>query len=196
MKYPLKNSYLCARNLAFFSTHFMKFNLSVFSAFLVLVISFSSCKDITNTALNLMSSSDTASVVFPAPLGSVSDYEKILSNQEIRALDSIIMQHERKTDNKISIITVKSIKPYGSLNEYCEQLFNSWENGDNKVKSVLIGLSENSNDVQIIVGGGLKKRLTEKDSKRIIKKSIQPNLEEGDFYKGLEKGLQKIIAEI
>ena len=60
----------------------------------------------------------------------------------------------------------------------------------------MINFSEKLDEVQIITGNSLKKKLTEKDSKRIIKKTIHPEFEKGDYYTGLKRGLQKIIAEI
>lgn len=175
---------------------YMKLKPLFLSVITVLLFGLNSCHEFTSTAVSLFASDDTTSVVFPAPLGSVSDFEKVLTADQIRSLDSIIIQHERRTDNKISIVSTKSIKPFQSLNEYSVNLLDSWEKGDDKNHSILINFSEKLDEVQIITGNSLKKKLTEKDSKRIIKKSIHPEFEKGDYYTGLKRGLQKIIAEI
>ncbi|HHT22774.1 MAG TPA: TPM domain-containing protein [Bacteroidales bacterium] len=174
----------------------MKLKIFSFSLLFILIFSLNSCRDFTNTALNLMGSTDTATTIFPAPLGSVSDYEKILTDEQIRSLDSIILQHEKKTKNRISIVSVKSTKPYETLNEYSSELFESWGKNDDGGKNLLIGISEKTNEVEIIVGKGLKKKLSDKESKRIIDKTIQPEIKKGDYYSGLKKGLKKIITEI
>ncbi len=174
----------------------MKIKILSLSVFIILLLGFNSCHEFTSTAMSLFASDDTTTVVFPAPLGSVSDFEKVLTTEQIRSLDSIIIQHERKTDNKISIVSTKSIKPYQSLDEYSLNLLDSWEKGEDKKNSILITFSEKLNEVYILSGNNLKKRLSEKDSKRIIKKTMQPEFDNGDYYLGLEKGLQKIIAEV
>lgn len=139
---------------------------------------------------------DTTEVVFPAPLGTVSDFEKILTDDQIRSLDSLIVMHEYKTKNKISIVTVHSIYPYTSLREYGSDLHEAWKKNDDKGKGVFIVYSKNIGEISIIAGKNLKKRLTDKDINRIRTNSIDPELEKGDYYAGLKKGLQKIISEI
>ncbi len=175
---------------------FMKIQPLFLSVIIVVLIGLNSCQEFTSTALSLFASTDTTMVVFPAPLGSVSDFEKILTAEQIRSLDSIIIQHERRTDNKISIVSTRSVKPYQSLNEYCTNLLDNWEKGDDKKHSILISFSKRLDEVHIITGSSLKRRLSDKEIKRIIKKSMQPEFEKDDYYSGLKKGLQKIIAEV
>lgn len=173
----------------------MRLKIFSFSLSFLLLFGFISCKDFTNTVSSIVSN-DTTFVVFPAPLGSVSDYEDILTDEQIRSLDSIIMQHENRSKNEISIISVKSTAPYHSLNEYSNGLFESWGKNVDKGNSLLISISENSKEVVIIVGHGLQRKLTEKERKRIIEKTIQTEFEKGDYYLGLKNGLKKIITEI
>lgn len=174
----------------------MKFKILSIFFLIVLLAGVNSCRKFTSNAIGLLGSDSISSTVFPAPLGTVSDFEEILTAEQIRSLDSIIILHERRKNNKISIVSVKSIKPYETLNEYSTDLLNSWKQGDDGKHSVAISFSKKLNDIQIITGTGLRKKLTEKESKRIIQNSIQPEFEKGDYYLGLKKGLQKIITEI
>lgn len=171
-----------------------------YSLFLVVVfiLSFglSSCHEFTSMASDLLSSDDTSTFIPPAPLGSVSDYERIFTPEQIRELDSLIMLHEKRTNNKISIVTIRSTKPYKTLADYSSDLFKGWEVGGEKENGVLITYSGKLNEVRITTGSGLKKRLTDKESKRIIKKDILPELEKGDSFSGLKAGLKKVIVEI
>lgn len=175
---------------------FMKKN----SLFLVLCFVFSlglsSCHEFTSMASELLSSDGTNTFIFPAPLGSVSDYEKILTGEQIRELDSLIILHEKRTKNKISIVTTRSIKPYNALEEYSSDLFSGWRVGGDKENGILIVYSEKLNEVRITQGNGLKKRLTDKECKRIIKKIMLPKFEEEGSFAGLKSGLKEIIIEI
>lgn len=174
----------------------MKFTSFLFPAFFLLLIVMNSCREFTSNAIGLLGSDSTATVIFPAPLGTVSDFEEVLTADQIRSLDSIIVLHEQRTNQRISIVSVKTIKPFETLNDYTINLADSWKKGDERKNSVVISFSEKLDDVQIITGTGLRKRLTEKEAKRLIDNTIKPEFEKGEFYKGLKKGLKKIITEI
>lgn len=162
----------------------------------VCLASLNSCQEFTTATARLLASTDTAGVVFPAPLGSVSDYGKKLTDEQIHALDSIIVLHEDKSSYKINIVTTKSIKPYTNLHDYGMDLQNNWENGNEKGNSVMIIFSDKLDQAQITTGKNVKKKLTEKECKRIVKKTMIPEFKKGDYFTGLKKGLQKIISEI
>ena len=174
----------------------MKFKYLFLFFFLAFLLGINSCRKFTSNAIEFLGSDSISSVIFPAPLGTVSDFEEVLTAEQIRSLDSIIILHERRKNNKISIVSVESIKPYETLNEYSTDLLNNWKQVDDGKHSVAICFSKRLNDIQIITGNGLRKKLTEKESKRIIQNNIQPEFEKGDYYLGLKKGLQKIIKEI
>ena len=174
----------------------MKIRLLLFFSFSALLISFGSCRKVTSAAAGLLASNDTAAVVFPDPLGSVSDFEEILTVEQIRVLDSIIVQYENKSDNKINIVTIKSIKPYDNLHDFSVNLLSSWENDDIEAKSVMLVFSEKLNEVQLTAGKDLKSKLSDKECKRIVKKTILTEIEKGDYFEGLKTGLQKIITEL
>ena len=174
----------------------MKVKSLLFLFLASLLMSFSSCQEITSAAAGLLASNDSSAVVFPVPLGSVSDYEKILTDAQIRELDSLIVLHEMRTKQKINIVTVKSIAPYSNQHDYSVDLLSNWDNGDSKDNSVLIVFSEKRKEVQITTGLDLKRKLTDKECRRIVKKTMLPELEEENYFFGLKKGLKKIITEL
>lgn len=192
----VENHYLCSGNNTSSNTQICKVKSFFIFILSLFIVSLNSCQEVTSTAAGLLSSGDTSTVVFPAPLGSISDYEKILNDEQIRSLDSIIMQFEDKSTYKINIVTVKSIKPYHNLAEYSTDLLNNWENGESRKNSVIIALSEKLDEVHITTGSNLKNTISEKECRRIVKKTMHPEFEKEDFYSGLKKGLKKIIAEI
>lgn len=174
----------------------MKVRLFFILSLAGLFISFSSCRKVTSAAAELLSTTDTARFIFPAPLGSVSDFEEILTAEQIRELDSIIVQFENNSDNKINIVTTKSIKPYTSLDEYSADLLKNWENDDVEVHMVMLVYSKKLNEVEITAGDELKRKLTDKECKRIAKKTIVAETEKSDYFTGLKTALIKIITEI
>ncbi|MFV0392200.1 MAG: TPM domain-containing protein [Paludibacteraceae bacterium] len=167
----------------------------LFYIFLALGVSFNSCKKVSSTA-RIFFPQDTTEVIFPAPLGTISDFEEILTPEQIRSLDSLIVTHEYNTKNKISLVTIYSIHPYTTFSEYGIDLHEAWKKNDDKGNSVFILYSKKMGEIYIVAGKNLKKRLTDKDIKRICTKNMEPEFEKGEYYAGLKKGLQKIISEI
>ncbi len=174
----------------------MKVRFYILFILAVMLASFGSCRKVTSAAAEFLVSGDTAGFALPAPLGSVSDFEKILTEEQIRKLDSIIVEYETKSDKKINIVTTKSFKPYASLNEYSADLLANWETDDVEKNTVMFVISEKLNEAEIIAGDNLKRKLTEKECKRIVKKSMPGDLKNENDFEVLETGLQKIIKEI
>lgn len=131
---------------------------------------------------------------FPSPLGVVSDYENIFSEDEVLNLTKIITNYEKATTRQIAFITLKSIEPYNNIIDYSTDLANEW--GIGKVKEnngILIILSSNLRKIRISTGYGTEKILTDEICKEIIDNTIIPEFKQGEYYTGIEKGILAII---
>jgi len=131
---------------------------------------------------------------FPFPIGSVSDYEKVLNESQISHLTKIISEYEQKTTREIAIVTVSSIEPYESIADYSTDLANEWGIGNPESDNgLLILFSKNLREIRISTGLGTEKKLTDETCKNVIDKTIIPEFKNGDYYKGIEKGLNELI---
>jgi len=133
---------------------------------------------------------------FPAPLGVVSDYESIFSEEQNSSLTKILNDYEEATSREIVIVTIDSITPYNNLKDYSTDLGNEWRIG--KVKSnngLLIVMSKNLKKIRITTGYGTEKNLTDKICKKIIDSTIIPEFRRGDYYVGVEKGVQALKSK-
>lgn len=161
----------------------------------LLVFNLYSCRKITSSA-GVIFGGDTIAAVLPAPLGTVSDFGEILTPEEIRSLDSMIVHYERSRSSKISIVTVDDIYPFDSLAEYADRLHDGWKKDAERDNSVFIFHAVGLEQTYISVGSKLRKKLSDKEIKRIIHQTMEPEFDENARYKDLKKGLQKIIGKM
>ena len=135
--------------------------------------------------------------VFPKPIGVVSDYEQVFTQQQIDTLTSIIKKHQDETTNQISIVTINSFAPYKKLSDYSLDLFNSWGIGTkDKNNGVAIVFGKKLRQIRITVGVGLEEKLTDREGKMILDFKVIPYFQKDDYYNGIKSGLLEIIKQI
>jgi uncharacterized protein len=135
------------------------------------------------------------------PLGYVSDFEKLLSAEQVIYLDSIIGLHEKETTNQVAVVTLDldtaKIKTGDDLIQFSTRLFNRWGVGQkDKNNGIGILIAENLRQIRINVGSGLETKLTNEEAKDIIQRLITPRFKEQDYFTGISNGLQAVFKEI
>ncbi|MEI7501285.1 MAG: TPM domain-containing protein [Bacteroidota bacterium] len=134
---------------------------------------------------------------FPAYIGYVNDFERILTQKQIKELNDIISKHEKETINEIVIVTISSIEPYKTLFDYSIALANYWGIGKkDKNNGVAIVFGKQIRQIRIQVGYGLENKLKDEEAKKIIDNAIIPEIKKGDYYTGIKNGLLEIIDQI
>ncbi len=142
-------------------------------------------------------STKTESSKFPESVGYVNDFENILTDQEERELTAIIKEHESKTGDQISIVTLTSLMPYDNIDDYSLDLANYWGVGQKeKDNGILIALGKGLRKIRIQNGFGIEKRLTDLETKKIIDEEMIPNFKNDNYFEGLKRGLKAIIEEL
>ena len=135
--------------------------------------------------------------IFPEPVGYVNDFENILTQEEEIELTRIIKEHEAKTTDQISVVTLKSIEPYKNIDDYSLYLANYWGVGQKeKNNGVLIALGKNLRKIRIQNGYGIVERLTDEETKEIIDQEMIPKFKANDYYQGILAGVKAIIEEL
>lgn len=131
---------------------------------------------------------------FPKPIGFVNDFEGILTVEENNHLETKISAYTKETTNEIAIVTIASIDPYTSLQEYTVDLANEWGVGQKgKDNGLIIMICNSLREIRIATGTGTEKILTDSICQTIIQETIVPEFKNGDYYKGLDKGLNELI---
>lgn len=123
---------------------------------------------------------------------SVYDYAKLLSPEERRSLEQKISKYYDSTSTQIVIATVKKINDDISL--YATEWAHKWGIGEkDKGNGVFLLVSKDDHKITIRTGYGVEHLLTDALSRRIIENKIIPYFKKGDYYGGLNAGIETIF---
>lgn len=133
----------------------------------------------------------------PAPKDTpVVDQTNTLTVEQKQALAAKITKERSQTGNQIAILMIKSLEGE-SLEEYSIEVARGWGIGQKERNSgVLLFVAKEDRRLRIEVGYGLEGALTDIRSGQIIRDRITPPFKQGDYYEGLDSGLDGIIAAI
>lgn len=124
----------------------------------------------------------------------VKDYSKIFSKNQLDSLNVKLNQYEDQTTNEIVIITKDSIAEDIVL--YSVNLANEIGIGKkDKNNGLLILFIKNSRQIRISTGLVTEKILADSICQNIIDKQMIPEFKKGNFYKGINDALDKIIIK-
>ncbi len=127
------------------------------------------------------------------PTGYVNDFAQVFSEEQKEGLEAKLSQYEINSSNELSIVTIKSLEG-DTIENFTEKLFKEWGIGkEDKDNGVLMLFAMDDREVRIEVGYGLEPILTDIYSSRIIRETIVPNFQSGNFFEGISKSVDQII---
>ncbi|MGZ5244801.1 MAG: TPM domain-containing protein [Bacteroidia bacterium] len=158
--------------------------------YILILISFTNC--------TYAQKNPNSNYTIPQPTGWVNDFEDIFSAHEIKTLDSIISNYEKKTTIEISIVTIDTnMVSDENFNDYVLQLSNEWGVGKKgKNNGVVIGFSSGYRKMQISNGYGIEKILSDEETAEIMNKEFFSYYKRGEFYEGTLNGLNALIEKL
>ncbi len=123
---------------------------------------------------------------------SVYDYARLLSPDERRRLEQKISKYYDSTSTQIVVATVNKVNDDISL--YATEWAHKWGIGQkDRENGVFLLVSKDDHKITIRTGYGVEHLLTDALSRRIIEEKIIPYFRKGDFYGGLNAGVDSII---
>lgn len=139
----------------------------------------------------------TPDTQFPEYRGWVNDFDGILNKKEEKTLAAKIVQHKKRFGDQIAIVTLKDIQSYQNLESYSLDLANFWGVGETgKNNGILIAVCPSCREVYIQNGDGVMQRLSNEETREIIDSQMLPEFKSQNYYTGINKGLDAIIAEL
>ena len=131
---------------------------------------------------------------FPARIGWVNDYEKLLTKAEISQLEKLLAAHKQKSTDDIVIVTTNSFAPYHDMGSYSKDLATVWGVGKTKKNNgMMIMLSKTLGDINLLPDKGLQGMLSDTICGTIIDTKMMPYLEKEKFGDALIAGVKEII---
>lgn len=133
-------------------------------------------------------------VAIPELSSRVTDLTQTLSANEQAQLEQKLAAFEAKKGSQIALLIVPTTQPE-DIAQYSIRVVEKWKIGREKVDDgLLILVAKDDRKMRIEVGYGLEGAIPDLYAKRIISEIISPRFKQGDFYGGLDAGLNSLIS--
>ncbi|MBI5751786.1 MAG: TPM domain-containing protein [Hydrogenophilales bacterium] len=137
-----------------------------------------------------------AEVVVPPLAARVTDLTQTLSAQQQQALAQKLAAFEAQKGSQIAVLIVPTTKPE-EIEQYSIRVAEAWKLGRKGIDDgVLLLIAKEDRALRIEVGYGLEGVIPDIAAKRIIEEIITPRFRSGDFYGGIEQGVERLIGLI
>lgn len=137
-----------------------------------------------------------ADPTFPTLSGRVVDQAELLTPEAETAIAAKLARLETDTGDQFVVVTLDSLQDY-EIEDYGYRLGRAWGIGNAENDSgVLLIVAPNERKVRLEVGYGLEPVLTDALSNQIIQTDILPAFREGGYARGIENGVDAVIAQL
>ena len=135
-----------------------------------------------------------ALVEIPQLKSRVTDLTQTLSQPQQAALEAKLAAFEQKKGSQIALLIVPTTQPE-DIAQYSIRVTDAWKLGREKVDDgILILIATEDRKMRIEVGYGLEGPIPDLTAKRVINEVIAPKFKQGDFYGGLDSGVDRLIG--
>jgi len=126
----------------------------------------------------------------------VTDLTGTLTAEQQSVLEEKLHAFEARKGSQLAVLIVPTTKPE-EIEQYSIRVVDQWKLGRKKVEDgALLIIAKDDHAMRIEVGYGLEGVLTDVISHRIITETITPLFRQGDFYGGINAGLDQMIRVV
>lgn len=144
----------------------------------------------------LISVAVRAEVAVPALSTRVTDLTGTLSAQQKNTLEETLRAFETQKGAQIAVLMVPTTQPE-TIEQYALRVAEQWKLGRKGIDDgALLLIAKNDRALRIEVGYGLEGALNDATAKRIIAEIITPYFKGGDFFGGIQAGIQAIMKVV
>lgn len=132
--------------------------------------------------------------VIPELSSRVTDLTQTLSAAEQTQLEQKLAAFEVRKGSQIALLIVPTTQPE-DIAQYSLRVVEKWKIGREKVDDgLLVLVAKDDRKMRIEVGYGLEGAVPDLYAKRIISEVIGPQFKQGDYFGGLDAGLNSLIG--
>lgn len=132
----------------------------------------------------------------PALSARVIDQTATLTADQRARLDAKLAAFEAGKGAQIAVLMVASVAPE-TIEQYALRVVESWKLGRHGVDDgALLLVAKQDRKLRIEVGYGLEGALNDATAKRIVSETISPRFKDGDFYGGIDDGIEAMIKVV
>lgn len=129
---------------------------------------------------------DRPKIQLPEPRGYVSDHANVLDEDWKARIRSVCQDLERKTGVEMVVVTVSTIKPFGSANGYAMAIYEKWGIGSAQQEhGVLVLVAVQERQAAMTLGRQMLPVITPTVMNQIGSEYLRPSIELGHFGEGL-----------
>lgn len=137
-----------------------------------------------------------AEVAVPQIAHRVTDLTSTLDTAQKQELETKLAAFEARKGSQIAILLVPSTQPE-TIEQFGIRVVDAWKLGRKGVDDgVLLLIAKDDRKLRIEVGYGLEGALNDATSKRIVSEIIAPDFKRGDYYSGIDAGVDAIIKVV
>ncbi|MCC7483501.1 MAG: YgcG family protein [Burkholderiales bacterium] len=126
----------------------------------------------------------------------VTDLTGTLTASQRAALEAKLESFERRKGSQVAVLIVPTTQPE-TIEQYGIRLFDAWKLGRARVDDgVLLLVAKDDRRLRVEVGRGLEGAIPDAVAKRIVSDTIAPRFRSGDFYAGIDAGVDRIVRLI
>lgn len=137
-----------------------------------------------------------AQLAVPPLTARVTDQTGTLTREQQAGLERMLQEFEARKGTQIAVLMVASTKPE-PIEQYALRVGEQWKIGRKKVDDgAILVVAKDDRALRIEIGYGLEGVLNDATASRIIREVIAPRFREGDFYGGINAGLDRMMRLI
>jgi uncharacterized protein len=132
----------------------------------------------------------------PAPYYYVLDEPHVLSPETLRAVQTLLIEHDRISGEQFLVAIFKSLGDEDPV-DYTNRVFSAWKIGKrDKDNGILLALYWDDHKARIEVGYGFEGVLTDAKSKQILSDVLLPELKNSNPNRGISLAVLEILRTI
>jgi uncharacterized protein len=132
----------------------------------------------------------------PALEARVTDLTGTLTAEQQAALEEKLRVFEARKGSQLAVLIVPTTEPE-AIEQYSIRVVDAWKLGRERPDDgALLLVAKNDRNMRIEVGYGLEGALPDATARRIIAETITPLFKQGDYFGGINAGLDQMIRII
>ena len=148
------------------------------------------------TSVFLVAVAAWAQVAIPPLTARVTDLTGTLTREQQAGLERMLQEFETRKGSQLAVLLVPTSAPE-AIEQYALRVAEQWKIGRKKADDgAILVIAKNDRALRIEVGYGLEGVLNDATASRIIREIIVPRFREGDFYGGINAGLDRMMRLI
>lgn len=137
-----------------------------------------------------------AEIAVPPLQSRVTDLTGTLDAPQRQALERKLAAFEQAKGSQIAVLIVPTTQPE-TIEQYSIRVAEQWKLGRKSVDDgLLLIVARNDRALRIEVGYGLEGVVPDAIANRVIDETIVPHLRRGDYYAGIDAGIEQLIGLI